>query len=47
MEASKDISWEEIQETAEEHPEAAEAIMEMLIEAEEDIFQDADEQNVG
>ena len=37
-----DVTWQEIQETAEENPQAAEAIVEMLIEAEEDIFKDAD-----
>lgn len=38
MEERRDISWEEWQEVAEENPEAAEAIMEMMIDAEEDVF---------
>jgi len=39
------ISWEDIQEAAEENPEAAEAIVEMLIEADENILPADDADN--
>lgn len=36
MEEKNEFSWDEWKEVAEENPEAAEVIMEMMIEAEED-----------